>query len=243
MSEKSSVEEIRVRFDAEVERFSSRESGQTALIDAPLSLAMIAETAAGLLAPSEDSASLRLLDVGCGAGNYSLALLETLPNATVDLVDLSGPMLVRAKERVGAATQSTVTTYQADIRGLVLPENAYDVIVAASVLHHLRTDAEWEAVFAMFYRALKAGGVVFVSDIVRHDLPAIENVMWARYGAYLVSLGDAAYRDKVFAYIEKEDTPRSLMYQLDTLRHVGFETVDVLHKNAVFAAYLAIKGN
>jgi len=36
---KSTVEEIQKRFDGEVERFSCLETGQSATIDAPLSLA------------------------------------------------------------------------------------------------------------------------------------------------------------------------------------------------------------
>ena len=65
--------------------------------------------------------------------------------------------------------------------------------------------------------------------------------MRRRYGEYLTQLKDEAYRDQVFAYVEKEDTPRSLMFQLDLLREVGFSQVDVLHKNACFAAFGAVK--
>ena len=67
--------------------------------------------------------------------------------------------------------------------------------------------------------------------------------MWERYGAYLTQLKDAAYRDHVFAYTEQEDTPRSLMFQLDLLRAVGFDQVEVLHKNNCFAAFGAMKAN
>lgn len=49
------------------------------------------------------------------------------------------------------------------------------------------------------------------------------------------------YRDHVFAYVEKEDTPRPLLFQLDLLRQVGFAQVDVLHKNVCFAAFGAVK--
>ena len=38
----------------------------------------------------------QVLDVGCGAGNYTLKLLERLPNLDVTLIDLSLPMLERA---------------------------------------------------------------------------------------------------------------------------------------------------
>jgi tRNA (cmo5U34)-methyltransferase len=45
----------------------------------------------------------------------------------------------------------------------------------------------------------------------------------------------------VFAYIDKEDTPRPLLFQLDLLRRVGFAQVEVLHKNVCFAAFGACK--
>ena len=43
---KSTVDEIRLRFDQEVERFSNLQTGQQATIDAPLAMSLIAEAAA-----------------------------------------------------------------------------------------------------------------------------------------------------------------------------------------------------
>jgi hypothetical protein len=40
---KSTVDEIRQRFDADVERFSNLETGQSATVDAPLAMEIIAE--------------------------------------------------------------------------------------------------------------------------------------------------------------------------------------------------------
>ena len=65
--------------------------------------------------------------------------------------------------------------------------------------------------------------------------------MWARYGAYLVEQGGEAYREKVFDYVEKEDTPAPLVQQLDWLRGAGFARIEVLHKNSCFAAFGAVK--
>ncbi len=65
--------------------------------------------------------------------------------------------------------------------------------------------------------------------------------MWRRYGEYLAELKDEAYRDHVFAYIEQEDTPRSLPDQLNDLKMAGFGLLDVLHVNSTFAAFGAIK--
>ena len=45
----------------------------------------------------------------------------------------------------------------------------------------------------------------------------------------------------MFAYVEQEDTPRPLTFQLDLLREVGFAQVEVLHKNGCFAAFGGVK--
>ena len=110
-----------------------------------------------------------------------------------------------------------------------------------AVLHHLRWDEEWETVFASFFRALRPGGSLWIFDLVEHSIPAVQTIMWERYGEYLTELRDEVYRDHVFAYVEREDSPRPLVYQLDLLRRVGFADVDVLHKNGCFAAFGAVK--
>jgi tRNA (cmo5U34)-methyltransferase len=233
---KSTVEEIRDRFDHDVERFSNLETGQSATIDAPLVLDLISRAAA-----ATNPGATRALDVGCGAGNYALKLLQVLPLRSVDLIDLSAPMLARATERIGAASDAEIRAMQTDVREAELEPERYDVIVSAATLHHLRGDDEWERVFAKLYAALRPGGSLWISDMVEHSIPEVHRLMWERYGEYLEGLRDAAYRDHVFAYIEKEDTPRPLIYQLDLLRKVGFRTVEVLHKNSTFAAFGGVK--
>ncbi len=228
---KSTVDEIRARFDADVERFSNLETGQSATVDAPLALDLISHAAAASCPQAR-----RLLDVGCGAGNFSLKILERLPGLEVTLVDLSLPMLTRAQERVPGAR-----VLQGDIRALDLGEATFDVIVAAAVLHHLRTDAEWRAVFAKFHRALAPGGSLWIFDLVETELPALREMMWQRYGQYLEGLKGPEYREHVFAYIAQEDTPRSLTFQLELLRQTGFAGIEVLHKHSCFAAFGAVK--
>ncbi len=234
---KSTVEEIRQRFDAEVERFSNLETGQSATVDAPLSLALVAEAAAAVTPHAR-----QLLDVGCGAGNYSLKLLQQLPGLDVTLIDLSQQMLNKATERVGRATSGQVAALQGDIRQLDLGSEQYDIIVASAVLHHLRTDSEWQSVFASFYRALRTGGSLWINDLIENTIPVVQAQMWRRYGDYLAQFKGDDYRAAVLAYVEKEDTPKPLTFQLDLLRQVGFSTTDVLHKHLCFTAFGAVKG-
>jgi tRNA (cmo5U34)-methyltransferase len=234
---KSTVEEIRQRFDADVERFSNLETGQSATVDAPLAMVLVAEAAAATTPHAR-----HVLDVGCGAGNYTLKLLESLPNLDATLIDLSQPMLDRARERISRATAGRITTIQADIRESKLPDGKFDIVLAAAVLHHLRTDEEWQSVFTALHRALRPGGSLWVFDLVESSIPVVGRLIRRRYGEYLTGLKDEAYREHVFAYVEKEDTPRPLLFQLDLLRQVGFAQVEILHKNVCFAAFGAVKG-
>ena len=63
-----------------------------------------------------------------------------------------------AHPQVHVQTGGQVRTVQDDLVHMTLPAASADVVVAASVLHHLRSDAEWEGVFAKVYAALRPGG-------------------------------------------------------------------------------------
>ncbi|MDZ7718824.1 MAG: methyltransferase domain-containing protein [Balneolaceae bacterium] len=236
LSDKSSVDEIRKRFDNDVERFSNIETGQEATIDAPLMMELIAQAAAG-----NNPDAKNILDIGCGAGNNTLKLLEHLPDLNCDLIDLSQPMLDRAQARIKAESLGKIRTLREDFRNADLSTEYYDIVIAAAVLHHLRDDEDWENAFKKIYEITAPGGSVWISDLVTHESDTIEHLMWNRYGEYLKSTGGTEYRDRVFEYIDLEDSPRPVTYQLDLLKKSGFKTVEILHKNSCFAAFGAIK--
>ncbi|MGF1601237.1 MAG: class I SAM-dependent methyltransferase [Thermosynechococcaceae cyanobacterium] len=237
LHQKSTVEEICDRFDQDVERFSQLETGQVATIDAPLAMTLITNAAVSATSPIK-----KVLDIGCGAGNNSIKLRQVLGHDfNADLLDISQPMIHRAVERLSVVNQGTITPINGDFRTVDLIPESYDVVLAAAVLHHLRDDADWVATFDKIYRILAPGGSVWITDLISHESQAVHNLMWSRYGDYLTDLDGEDYRDKVFSYIDKEDSPRPVTYQLELLRQVGFQHVELLHKNSCFAAFGAIK--
>jgi len=237
LDKKSSTDVIRERFDHDVERFSQLETGQSATIDAPLAMELITSAAIAATRPIE-----HVLDLGCGAGNNTLKLRLNLgADFDVDLLDLSQPMTERAVERVSEINSGTTRAIVGDFREVEIANESYDVILAAAVLHHLRDDADWRETFTKIHRILKPGGSIWITDLVAHETAGVHQMMWDRYGDYLVSLNGEEYRDKVFDYIDREDSPRPVTYQLDLLRAVGFAHVELLHKNSCFAAFGALK--
>lgn len=190
-SKKANNDAIRARFDNDVERFSNLDTGQLTTIDAPLTMELCTD-AAKYVSPG----ATHLLDVGCGAGNYTLKMLSKIANLDCTLNDLSMPMLQKAQERVGAATSGNVTIIQGDMRDLNLPDGEFDIILAAATLHHLRDDADWENVFANMYRMLKPGGSFWISDLITHDITPLNRLFYQKYSDYLDTLGGTEYRKK-----------------------------------------------
>lgn len=233
---KRTASEIGAYFDGEVERFSDLTGGQASIKGARLMMDLLAEAAAALAPGAEE-----ILDIGCGAGNQTLNLLRVFPNANCTLLDLSSAMLERARERVGSVTRGQLESVAGDLRTAVLPEGRFDVAVAAAVLHHLRDDADWELGFSRIRSLLREGGVLLVSDLIRHEDPKIEALFEVRYEAFLrEALGDAE-AERIMRSIAESDTPSPLEYQFALLRNLGFREVGLLHKDLVFGAYYAVK--
>jgi tRNA (cmo5U34)-methyltransferase len=236
LENKSTLDEIRKRFDNDVERFLNIETGQRSMIDAGLLMELITQAAVSCCPNAQT-----VLDIGCGAGNNTLKLLEKINPLDCDLVDISLPMLKKARERITKVNRGTVRIFQDDIRKAELPHRRYDVILAAAVLHHLRDNSDWEKTFLKLYELTAPGGCIWISDIVTQKNQRIQDMMWINFAKHLESTGGSEYLKKVFDYIDREDSPRSIIYQIDLLRKAGFVDVSILHKNSCFAAFGAIK--
>ena len=233
---KKTAAEIASYFDGEVERFSDLAKGQASIKDARLMMDLFVE-----IAPVLVPVARRILDLGCGAGNQTLNLLRAFPDADCTLLDLSSAMLERAQERVGSVAAGKVKFVSGDLRTAELPTGEFDIVVAAAVLHHLRDEADWIAGFSRIRDLLRDGGVLLVSDLIRHANPAVEAIFKTRQETFLrEALGDAE-AERIMRSIAASDTPSPLEYQFSLLRRLGFREVSLLHKNIVFGAYYAIK--
>ncbi len=81
----------------------------------------------------------------------------------------------------------------------------------------------------------------WICDLVSHEDDRIQKMNIDSWGNYLMQQGGESYKNDVFDYMEKEDTPRSITFQLDLLKDVGFSKIEILHKNSVFGSFGAIK--
>jgi ubiquinone/menaquinone biosynthesis C-methylase UbiE len=107
--------------------------------------------ASGLFTPES-----RVLDVGCGTGNYAAALTDATA-CRISGIEPSARMLERARD--AAPWQSLV---QGSAEYLPFPDSSFDVVMSTDVIHHVQDRPSY---FREAARVLRPGGtIVTVTD-------------------------------------------------------------------------------
>jgi len=101
----------------------------------------------------------RMLDIGCGTGNYSLDLARR--GLRVTGIDISPAMLEVARQKAVQAGLE-LDLVQADITRLDLPPDYYDLVLSVTAMEFI---SKPEAVLARAYQSLRPGGRMVVGVI------------------------------------------------------------------------------
>jgi tRNA (cmo5U34)-methyltransferase len=177
------------------------------------------------------SGATHILDLGAGTGLLSAFVRQWYPAAHIHLLDVSAPMLDRARQRLAGDTN--VSYEVADYTSAALG-SGYDAIVSALSIHHL-DDASKKSLFARIFAALRPGGVFVNAEQVAGPTPALDELykkLWLEQvreaGATPQQIADSLYR-------QQDDRCASVEDQLTWLRSAGFTDVDCWFKDNRFA--------
>ena len=111
---------------------------------------------------------MKILDIGCGTGNVAFQLSELI-NSCIIGVDISMSMLTMAKERA-----LTVVCTDLDNNPFPFPNNSFDTVVGAYVIHQLNNT---RFLLSECYRILRDGVLVlltFSHEQIEHQHPLIK---------------------------------------------------------------------
>ena len=181
----------------------SRLDGYTPEADLQLGCGMPTEYAA--ISPGDT-----VVDLGSGAGNDCfVALRETGEEGKVIGVDMSEPMVIKARRNAEKLGLKNVEFILGEIEIIPLPDNSADVVISNCVLNLVPSKL---IAFREIQRILKPGGHLCISDIVLEG-----------------ELPDALIRDAeiyagcVSGAMQEHD-------YLETIRSAGFNKIEMLKK-------------
>ncbi len=119
-----------------------------------------------LLTTSQVHHKSKILEVGCGTGNYITAVFEAT-GATSWGIDPSLEMLTEAQQQ-----SPKITFEQGHAESLQFEDNFFDLVFSVDVIHHLEQIPPY---FSEIFRILKPGGLICTvtdsDDIIRNRRP------------------------------------------------------------------------
>ncbi len=186
----------------------------------------------------------RLLDLGCGDGIVTHELLSVDGSISATLIDGSGDMLDKARERLKGFDDITCiqASFQEMLEGGIV-EQGFDFVVSSLAVHHL-TMKEKRELFRFVYSHLKRGGYFMNIDVVLAPTESLDRWymnLWREWMEERAGLSGAAgdgHDDVIRRYRDNRDNkPDTLEAQTEALRSTGFKDVDCYYKYGIFAVY------
>jgi ubiquinone/menaquinone biosynthesis C-methylase UbiE len=118
------------------------------------------QTVDPMIAALELSGSERLLDVGCGAGQFAVSAARRVKEVVG--VDLTPAMLAKAQELQLESGCKNIEWRQADSVSLPVADATFDVVTSRAMFHHA---ADPKGTLAEMRRACAPGGRIAVLDL------------------------------------------------------------------------------
>lgn len=179
-----------------------------------------------------------VVDLGAGTGALSAAILDALPEACVQLVDVDPNMLEVAGARC-AAHDDRIELRHARFED---PLPRCHAVVATLALHHVPTQDAKRELYRSIHTALEPGGGVVVGDVLTYDDgPERRGMMldwYVHMGRHGISAVDA---DAHFAQWAEEDVYMTLPDELALIADAGFPHPEIFWRDGLLSVYGGFK--
>jgi ubiquinone/menaquinone biosynthesis C-methylase UbiE len=111
----------------------------------------------------------RILDVGCGPGQFTVMAAEALPEADICGVDLAPTMIALARRHAAASPAASRLHFEvADVARLPFPDGNFDAVLSTGSIKHWPDQV---AGLTEIHRVLRRDGRAFIAEVNRIAAP------------------------------------------------------------------------
>lgn len=183
----------------------------------------------------------RVLELGCGTGNFSLALATRYPTADLTVVDAAQEMIDVTRGRIASADPEfggRATFITGRFEELALESEAFDVVTSCISLHHVRDKAP---LFSTIHGALEAGGRFCFADQMRAAPESINQRNWDDWLSFCREPGNCtdAEIEQLLEHAAEYDHYETVGEHFRMLHDAGFTEVDCLWRNGMWTMVAA----
>jgi tRNA (cmo5U34)-methyltransferase len=187
------------------------------------------------------TSAARVLELGCGTGNLSLALAERYPEAALTFVDAAPEMLEVTRARLESASPAPAARarfIRSVFEQLDTGLGPFDLVTSSISLHHVR---DKESLYRNIYAMVAPGGTFRFSDQLRGATPAIHELNWRRWLEFCRSPAHCS-EDEVASLLDHAEahdhyTPLAEHFRL--LARAGFKELDCVWRNLIWGIVVA----
>lgn len=188
------------------------------------------------LATDFTSESPKILDIGCGHGDVTAAILALKPSASLSLVDYSDDMIKMVCERF--EHNDNIEVIKHDLNN-GLPERLaaaqFDAVVSCFALHHIEFENRIK-LYKNIRQVLEGGGLFVNGDRFVGESPAINQwefdfwIAWMTERIKTVLGIDKTFEEVKRTQLESDkrlgDKPGTIWVMREDLKSAGFKYVD-----------------
>jgi len=179
------------------------------------------------------------LELGCGTGNFTVALAGRFPACRWTTVDASAEMVELTGARLAAeAPAAPVECVVGRFEELGFGPESFDVVTSCISLHHVTDKA---ALFERLRPMLRPGGTVCLSDQLTGATGRVADRHWDRWLEHCRAPGQCTEEevDHLVEHSRAHDRYESLGAYEKYLRGAGFVDVDCVWRDGMWAVITA----
>lgn len=201
------------------------------------------------LIPFGPKDSFRAVELGCGEGRLSYALLDCFPNASMLALDGEATMRAHTAERLKHfGLRAAVDAFDLASQDWLREAESADCVLSSLCVHHLSGKAK-QHLFKAIARRLSMQGALLIADLVEPQRPEARELFAATWDRIteaqsITRTGSKQSHEKFltahwnyYRYPDPVDQPSPLFDQLVWLKEAGFQTVDCFWIQAGHAIY------